>query len=96
MDAPSTTLEGGQLTMNSLPSIPLETTYAGTMHSPAVILTVLESSKDVVEQVNTPHTHHLHTTTTHHIKKVCLEKALETRAFGELLDRRSVMRARAI
>lgn len=36
MDAPSTTLEGGHLTMNSLPSIPLETTYAGTMHSPAV------------------------------------------------------------
>lgn len=83
--------------MNSLPSVPLETTYAGAMHSPAVFLTVLESSKDAVEQVNTPHhTHHLHTTTTHHSKKVCLENPLETRVFGVLLDSFAVMRPRAI
>ena len=82
--------------MNSLPSVPLETTYAGTMHSPAVILTVLESSKDVVEQVNTPHTHHLHTTTTHHLKKVCLENTLKNRVLGVLLDRCDAMRFPAI
>lgn len=82
--------------MNSLPSIPLETPYAGAMHSPAVILTVLVSSKDVDERVNTHHTHHLHTTTTHHIKRVCLENTLENREFGALLDRCDVMRFPAI
>jgi len=48
----------------------VETSYPGvpSLHSlRGFILTVLESSKDAVEQVDTPHhTHHLHTTTTHH------------------------------
>lgn len=74
----------------------LQTTYSGIMHCPEVILTVLESSKDVVEQVNTPHTHHLHTTTTHHSKKVCLENTLKNRILGVLLDSCVVMRYPAI
>lgn len=82
--------------MNGSHQSPLETTYAGAMHSPAVFLTVLESSKDVVERVNTPHTHHLHTTTTHHSKKVCLENAPKNRVLGVLLDSCAVMRYPAI
>lgn len=65
--------------------------------APGILITVLESSKDAAEQVNTPHhTHHLHTTTTHHSKKVCLENPLETRVFGELLASDFLMMTRAI
>lgn len=78
----------------------VETSYPGvpSLHSlRGFILTVLESSKDAVEQVYTPHhTHHLHTTTTHHYERVCLENPLETRVFGVLLDSFAVMRPRAI
>lgn len=71
----------------------LQTSYSGIMHCPEVFLTVLESSKDVVERVNTPHTH---TTTTHHSKKVCLENAPKNRVLGVLLDSCAVMRYPAI
>lgn len=68
-----------------------------TALAPGILITVLESSKDAAEQVNTPHhTHHLHTTTTHHSKKVCLENPLETRVFGELLASDFLMMTRAI
>lgn len=77
----------------------VETSYPGvpSLHSlRGIILTVLESSKDVDEQVRTHTTHHLHTTTTHHYEQVCLENTLVSRAFGELLDSDSLMNARAI
>lgn len=74
----------------------VETSYPGNqgLHSPGVLFTVLESSKDSVRKDR--HTTHTPTTTTHHMEQGVSFPSLENLRFGVKLDSYAMMMSRAI
>ena len=90
---PNQDILGERMSLLGSPRPLVKTSYPGNqgLHSPGVILTVLRS-QDEDGRVQPPHPP-LSTPTKY---KGCLRISLKYRAFGVLLDRCAMMRARAI